>query len=179
MCPPSVSRRCLAPAAAARRRRRYPGSLQRLWRSHCPELARRGMDIYGVHLDRRSTMPHVRASPRRSARWGAASGSTSTQPTKPSAKRSSRRVAAATTRSVGPSVRVFVHSLAFGTLRPFVPAGRQRRGDLIGKTHLEMTCDVMAHSLLYWTQDLLSPRPDWTRLAPVCHDFSRRSPRDR
>ena len=28
--------------------------------------------------------------------------------------------------------------------------------DVIGKSHLDMTCDVMAHSLLYWTQDLLS-----------------------
>jgi NAD(P)-dependent dehydrogenase (short-subunit alcohol dehydrogenase family) len=60
-----------------------------------------------------------------------------------------------------PRVRVLVHSLAFGTLRPFVPPlepvdAEGGNVDLISKSHLDMTCDVMAHSLLYWVQDLLS-----------------------
>ena len=57
---------------------------------------------------------------------------------------------------IGMHAGVFVHSLAFGTLRPFVPPPGSESGDLIGKSHIEMTCDVMAHSLLYWTQDLVS-----------------------
>ncbi len=121
------------------------------------ELARRGMDIYGVHLDRRSTMPHVegitaqiRALGRRVEFFNVNAADEAKR------KEVIERVAAATTRSVGPSVRVFVHSLAFGTLRPFVSPAGSDGGDLIGKTHLEMTCDVMAHSLLYWTQDLVS-----------------------
>lgn len=48
-------------------------------------------------------------------------------------------------------VQVFMHSLAFGTLRPFIDAN-----NAIGRRHLEMTMDVMANSLLYWVQDLIS-----------------------
>ena len=121
------------------------------------ELARRGMDIYGVHLDRRSTMPHVegivaqiRTLGRRVEFFNVNAADEAKR------KEVIDRVAAATTGAVGPSVRVFVHSLAFGTLRPFVPPPGSGGGDLIGKSHLEMTCDVMAHSLLYWTQDLVS-----------------------
>ena len=44
-----------------------------------------------------------------------------------------------------------LHSLAFGTLRSFIaddPAQQTTRAQL------EMTLDVMAHSLVYWVQDL-------------------------
>ena len=50
-----------------------------------------------------------------------------------------------------PYVRVLMHSLAFGTLKPFLvldPAGA------ISRKNMEMTLDVMAHSLVYWTQDV-------------------------
>ncbi|MBC9724538.1 SDR family oxidoreductase [Streptomyces sp. TRM68367] len=51
-------------------------------------------------------------------------------------------------------VRILVHSLAFGTLVPFLPrAGWDKQ---ITARQLEMTLDVMAHSLVYWTQDLLT-----------------------
>jgi NAD(P)-dependent dehydrogenase (short-subunit alcohol dehydrogenase family) len=50
-----------------------------------------------------------------------------------------------------PYVRVILHSLAFGTLKPFLTpepdAGINRR-------NMEMTLDVMAHSLVYWAQDV-------------------------
>src|SRR5262249_9259466 len=51
----------------------------------------------------------------------------------------------------GKPLRVVLHSLAFGTLRSFVaddPAQQTTRAQL------EMTLDVMAHSLVYWVQDL-------------------------
>ena len=44
-----------------------------------------------------------------------------------------------------------MHSLAFGTLKQFVsgdPAQQTTRAQL------EMTLDVMAHSLVYWTQEV-------------------------
>ncbi|MBI5463657.1 MAG: SDR family oxidoreductase, partial [Ignavibacteriales bacterium] len=49
-------------------------------------------------------------------------------------------------------IRVLIHSLAFGTLRPFVAAKLE---EAITQAQLEMTCDVMAHSLVYWTQGLI------------------------
>jgi len=44
-----------------------------------------------------------------------------------------------------------LHSLAFGALRPLAGAA-----DVATKRQLEMTSDVMGHSLVYWTQDLVS-----------------------
>jgi enoyl-[acyl-carrier-protein] reductase (NADH) len=45
-----------------------------------------------------------------------------------------------------------MHSLAFGTLKPLVS---DSPSDQTSKRQLEMTMDVMAHSLVYWTQSLL------------------------
>lgn len=56
--------------------------------------------------------------------------------------------------SAGAGVRVFVHSLAFGTLLPFLPGPEMAA--IITPRQLGMTVDVMAHSLVYWTQDLLA-----------------------
>lgn len=125
------------------------------------ELARRGMDILGVHLDRRSTMPNVerimaeiRALGRKAVFFN--SNAADEQKRKDVCQHISGELAGA----AAPKIRVLVHSLAFGTLRPFVPPvasdGSVGAADLISKPHLDMTCDVMAHSLLYWTQDLLA-----------------------
>ena len=125
------------------------------------ELARRGMDIFGVHLDRRSTMPNVerilatiRGLGRKAVFFNANAADEQKR------KDICQHIAGETGSAAAPKVRVLVHSLAFGTLRPFVPPvgpdGSTVASDLINKSHLDMTCDVMAHSLLYWTQDLLA-----------------------
>ncbi|MGH7352323.1 MAG: SDR family oxidoreductase, partial [Candidatus Methylomirabilales bacterium] len=50
---------------------------------------------------------------------------------------------------------VLLHSLAFGTLKPFVAANP---AEAITKAQMDMTVDVMAHSLVYWVQDLVARR---------------------
>jgi enoyl-[acyl-carrier-protein] reductase (NADH) len=45
-----------------------------------------------------------------------------------------------------------MHSLAFGTLLPFIADDPKQA---VSRKQLEMTLDVMANSLLYWTQDLV------------------------
>jgi enoyl-[acyl-carrier-protein] reductase (NADH) len=58
-------------------------------------------------------------------------------------------------------VKLLLHSLAFGTLRPYVTlddASPPRPGDrkeALSRAQMEMTLDVMAHSLVYWVQDLV------------------------
>ncbi len=47
-------------------------------------------------------------------------------------------------------VGVVLHSLAFGTLRPFFGDART-----LAERQMDMTLSVMAHSLVYWTQDLV------------------------
>jgi enoyl-[acyl-carrier-protein] reductase (NADH) len=44
-----------------------------------------------------------------------------------------------------------LHSLAFGTLKPYLA---RDPGEAIGRKNMEMTLDVMAHSLVYWAQDV-------------------------
>ena len=49
-------------------------------------------------------------------------------------------------------MRVLMHSLAFGSLSPYVGAEPAR---LATPAQMEMTLNVMAHSLVYWVQDAL------------------------
>jgi NAD(P)-dependent dehydrogenase (short-subunit alcohol dehydrogenase family) len=48
-------------------------------------------------------------------------------------------------------LRVVVHSLAFGAIGSFFSANPK---EMLQKKQVEMTMDVMANSLIYWTQDL-------------------------
>jgi enoyl-[acyl-carrier protein] reductase III len=118
-------------------------------------LARAGMDIIGVHLDRRATMANVeritqavRACGRQA--WfyniNAADDAKRMEVLDDVRRRFDER-------KHGDQVRVLLHSLAFGTLRPLVAP---EPNDQVSQKQLEMTCDVMAHSLVYWVQDLLS-----------------------
>lgn len=48
-------------------------------------------------------------------------------------------------------IRVLLHSLAFGSLMPFLPANGSK---VITDKQMDMTLSVMAHSLVYWVQEL-------------------------
>src|SRR5215210_4305572 len=53
----------------------------------------------------------------------------------------------------GSGFRVLLHSLAFGTLKPYIA---EQPTDAITEENMDMTLRVMAHSLVYWTQDCLA-----------------------
>jgi NAD(P)-dependent dehydrogenase (short-subunit alcohol dehydrogenase family) len=117
------------------------------------ELARNGYNIIGVHLDLRATLPNaqriqdeIRSLGREPLFFNVNAAD--------AGKRASV-VEAAQERLAGDGgfVRVLLHSLAFGTLLPFV-AGTPK--DALSQRQMEMTLDVMAHSLVYWAQDLLA-----------------------
>ncbi len=113
------------------------------------ELARRGMHIVGVHLDRKSTLPLAEAVAADVRAAGAAAHFFNVN----AADAAKRAEVCDRLRELGGGqpVRVLLHSLAFGTLKPFVTADPRERTT---KAQLEMTLDVMAHSLVYWVQDL-------------------------
>ncbi|MGE5499398.1 MAG: SDR family oxidoreductase, partial [Syntrophothermus sp.] len=50
-------------------------------------------------------------------------------------------------------VRVLVHSMAFGTLRPYFAKNPEQA---VTQASMTMTLEVMAHSLVYWTQGLVA-----------------------
>lgn len=51
-----------------------------------------------------------------------------------------------------PTIRILVHSLAFGTLKHFIS---ENPDDALNDKQIEMTLNVMANSLVYWTQDVI------------------------
>jgi NAD(P)-dependent dehydrogenase (short-subunit alcohol dehydrogenase family) len=48
------------------------------------------------------------------------------------------------------TMRAMVHSMAFGSLKPFICSAHD---EMLTKKQIEMTMDVMANSLIYWAQD--------------------------
>jgi enoyl-[acyl-carrier protein] reductase III len=113
------------------------------------ELGRRGMGILGVHLDRKATLPLAEAV----TGDVRAAGSPVHLFNVNAADEAKRVEVCERARELvgGKPLRVLMHSLAFGTLKPFVS---DVPGQQTTKAQLEMTLDVMAHSLVYWVQDL-------------------------
>ena len=64
----------------------------------------------------------------------------------------SRRFAERREAGADPYLAVFLHSLAFGTTLSYVASDPGRRE--VTPRQLEMTADVMAHSMVYWVRDL-------------------------
>lgn len=117
------------------------------------ELARRGMNIVGVHLDRSATLPEVERVRKEIESHGAEARFFNVNAAD-AAKRGEVLDDVATTfkeRESG-TVRLLLHSLAFGALRPLIQTPQEKG---LTQAQLEMTLDVMANSLVYWTQELV------------------------
>ena len=120
-------------------------------------LAEAGYHIAGVHLDFRAALAHVDEVKARIE----AAGRQALYINMNAADDEKRALAIEAIRGrfderraggAHPYLRVLMHSLAFGTLLPFIdhdPKGA------VNRKQLEMTLDVMANSLVYWTQDLV------------------------
>jgi enoyl-[acyl-carrier protein] reductase III len=113
------------------------------------ELSRCGLHICGVHLDRRATLTHVEEV----ISGVKANGRSALFINMNAADEEKRREAITSLKSqIGSGfVRVLLHSLAFGTLKPMISENDEEQ---INMTQMNMTLDVMAHSLIYWAQDL-------------------------
>ncbi len=128
------------------------------------ELAHLGLNIFGVHLDRKTTLPNAERIANTIQGLGRKAHFFNVNAADPE-----KRVdvlSAMNNQGNGAEepvhVRVFLHSLAFGTLKPYITEVAK---DAIQKSQMDMTLDVMANSLVYWTQDL------------VAHGFLRRGSR--
>lgn len=108
-----------------------------------------GHPIFGVHLDRRGAMPQVEALITSLRAEGVPvvfyNGNAADDEARAEA------LAQLDAAREGAPVGVLLHSLAFGTLRPYIA-----ESGALTRKQLDMTLDVMANSLVYWTQDLVS-----------------------
>jgi enoyl-[acyl-carrier protein] reductase III len=119
-------------------------------------LAAKGYRIFGVHLDFRAALAHVEE-----VKAAIADAGSEALFINMNAADDEKRAAAiavfaerfAQSRAAGrhPYIRVVMHSLAFGSLVPFIAEDPKAAVD---RKKMEMTQDVMANSLVYWVQDL-------------------------
>lgn len=114
-------------------------------------LAHAGVNIVGVHLDRRATMPMVdalRAEIEAEGREAWFYNINAADPAKMDGVLDEVKEKF-NERGNDESFRILMHSLAFGTLKPLIADDRRAEIDI---KQMDMTCNVMAHSLVYWTQ---------------------------
>jgi enoyl-[acyl-carrier protein] reductase III len=118
------------------------------------ELARAGLNIFGVHFDRRTAMPHIneiqvriRASGRDVLFFNSNAADAE--------KRAKvfEGMEERWKRAGGEHfVKVFLHSIAFGSLQPYISEDHQQE---VTQAQMEMTLDVMGSNLVYWVQELM------------------------
>lgn len=118
------------------------------------ELAEAGMNIFGVHLDRKSTMDNVERIASQIRQKGRQTFFFNINAADTEKRRETLgQIEGILKENGNPSgIKVLVHSLAFGTLKPYIGASTK---EMVTDTNINMTLDVMAHSLVYWTQELV------------------------
>ena len=114
------------------------------------ELARAGMNIFGVHLDRRATLPHVEEVQARIRNLGRECqffnfNAADEEKRKECVEQIRQRLA-----DPPGTLRAVLHSLAWGALKPL--AGAEI---VANQKQIESTADIMGHSLVYWVQECL------------------------
>lgn len=119
-------------------------------------LAKDGVNIIGVHLDRATTKPDVDQLFSDIKALGVEVKFFNVNAADPDKRGEIIKEIENTFSSENNStLRIFVHSLAFGTLKPFIG---ENPGDEINQKQIQMTLDVMANSLVYWTQEIINKK---------------------
>jgi NAD(P)-dependent dehydrogenase (short-subunit alcohol dehydrogenase family) len=120
-------------------------------------LARAGYRICGIHLDFRAALAHVQEVKAAIAGVGGEAlfiNMNAADDEKRASALEALKAVFDERRAAGrhPYVRVVMHSLAFGSLVPYIADDPK---DAVDRKKMEMTQDVMANSLVYWVQDLV------------------------
>ena len=114
------------------------------------ELAKTGFNIFGVHLDRAATMPQVNEIIGKVKANGANAVFMNINAADEKAREKALdEMKGLLSQDKSSSIKVVMHSLAFGSLGPYFGKAAE---DSLNQKKIEMTLDVMANSLVYWTQ---------------------------
>ena len=117
------------------------------------ELARAGLNIFGVHFDRRSALAHVNEVQDKIRALGrdVLFFNTNAADAEKRAKVFDQ-IEAHWNQSGGEHfVKAFLHSIAFGSLQPYLAEDHQQE---VTQAQMEMTIDVMGSNLVYWVQEM-------------------------
>lgn len=117
------------------------------------ELAQRGMNILGVHFDRAAGIAAVGHAVKELEATGVAVRYFNINASD-AEKRNEvlDEVKILFQAQQGSTIRVLMHSLAFGSLKPLIAP---RADQCLTQAQVEMTVDVMANALVYWTQGVV------------------------
>ncbi len=115
-------------------------------------LARAGRNVFGVHLDRKATLPNVERIQGAIAAAGGQSHFFNVNAADPEKRAEVLAEMQKVLKAEGQpdGLDFLLHSLAFGALKPFIT---DLPADAVSRPQVDMTLDVMANSLVYWVQD--------------------------
>ncbi|HEY6291651.1 MAG TPA: SDR family oxidoreductase [Terriglobia bacterium] len=117
------------------------------------ELARAGLNIFGVHFDRRTAMGHVNEiqdkirALARDVLFFNINAADAEKRAKVFEQMEERWRQAPGEHFI----KVFLHSIAFGSLQPYVAEDHRQE---VTQAQMEMTLDVMGSNLVYWVQEM-------------------------
>jgi NAD(P)-dependent dehydrogenase (short-subunit alcohol dehydrogenase family) len=117
------------------------------------ELGKRGMSIFGVHFDRAATLPNAERIVKEIQSHGSKAIFFNVNASDAAIRNATLDTIQKELSSIDGTVRVLMHSLAFGTLKPYFGKSADQT---LNQAQMEMTIDVMANSLVYWTQGLVT-----------------------
>lgn len=115
------------------------------------ELAGRGLNVFGVHLDRKGSLESVRRVVNTIESLGVQARFFNINAADHEKREGTLDEVAQILGEHGGKIKALAHSLAFGSIRPFWSEDEE----IITPAQMEMTLDVMASSLVYWTQGIL------------------------
>lgn len=116
-------------------------------------LAKAGMNIFGVHLDRRGTMSKVEEVIKNIEAEGRKAVFFNINVSDEDKRKEA--IAAMKDTAGENSVKVLIHSVAFGTLKNYVA---EDQNNMLNRKNIDMTLDVMAHTIIYWAQHLVTEK---------------------
>jgi len=118
------------------------------------ELASEGFNILGVHMDRGAGLTKVEQIKRQitDQKVEALFFNLNAASDKNRAQVIQRCQDHFKIKNIDGKIKVVLHSLAFGSLAPYIHNDPKER---LSQKQMDMTLNVMAHSLVYWTRDLL------------------------
>ena len=118
------------------------------------ELAREGLNIFGVHFDRRAAMERVNEVIAALKATGRDVMFFNINAADAEKRAEALDQMQSHWKELGGEhvVKVFLHSVAFGSLKPYVS---ETPNDEITQAQMEMTVDVMGSNLVYWAQELM------------------------
>ncbi|MFQ5770335.1 MAG: SDR family oxidoreductase, partial [bacterium] len=118
------------------------------------ELAKNGFHIFGVHLDRKATLPNAEKILNEIKSFDSHAIFFNINASDPWNRKAALNQMEEEVKKAGSNsqIRVVLHSLAFGTLKRFIADDPK---EAITRAQIDRTLEVMAKSLIHWTQDLV------------------------